>query len=348
MQETQITHLQKIEVKGLWSKYNIEWELHPEVNILAGANGTGKSTVLKLIAGVLTGGPFAKEVDEKVEEEVKITFNGDGFVRAVIGTVSNLKRRAETDKLINQSLLDALNQIEKREKRSAEMKLGHFLFSDNLSKATPKNIKDFLPTVSVVSTFDEPIRELYKTIEFQSAPKEVVTYLDFLIYQTQRAYLSYQIDLGKKFERAILNEKESTDAKRLRETIYGKKDLFYQTVNELFQETGKTIESDKQNEIAFRQGNQVLTPYQLSSGEKQVLLILLTVLIQDNQPAILLMDEPEISLHVEWQNRLLDDLRKLNNHVQIITATHSPGLIMLGWGDNVTQIEKITKLAKHQ
>lgn len=347
MQETQITHLQKIEIKGLWSKYNIEWELHPEVNILAGANGTGKSTVLKLIAGVLTGGQFAKKVDEEIEE-VEITFNSDKVVRYVRDTASNLKRRAETDKQIK-SLLGELNQIEERLslESSAKTKLGTFLFSNNLGKANRQNIMDFLPTVSVVSTFDEPIRELYKTIEFQAAPKEVETYLDFLIYTIQRAYLSYQIDLGRKFERAVL-EHEHLDVRHQREEIYGKKELFYQLVNELFQETGKTIESDKQNEIAFRQGEQVLTPYQLSSGEKQVLLILLTVLIQDNQHAILLMDEPEISLHVEWQNRLLDDLRKLNNHVQIITATHSPGLIMLGWGDNVTQIEKIIEFTKHQ
>ncbi len=332
MQETQITHIQKIEIKGLWSKYNIEWELHPEVNILAGANGTGKSTVLKLIAGVLTGGRFAKKVEEQIEK-IEITFNNGKTIRVSIDITSNWIKSVDVGPRANEKIpVFDLTDWEKTTGQSWG----------------PLDIRNNLPIVSIVSTFDEPIRELYKTIEFQAAPKEVETYLDFLIYQTQRAYLSYQIDLGKKFERAILNEKESTDAKRLRETIYGKKDLFYQTVNELFQETGKTIESDKQNEIAFRQGSQVLTPYQLSSGEKQVLLILLTVLIQDNQPAILLMDEPEISLHVEWQNRLLDDLRQLNNHLQIIAATHSPGLIMLGWGDNVTQIEKIIELTKHQ
>jgi predicted ATPase len=348
MQETQITHLQKIEIKGLWSKYNIEWELHPEVNILAGANGTGKTTVLNLIAGVLTGGPFAKKVDEQIDE-IEITLNNGKTVRVFSDTISNLLKRADED---NQVRI-ALQELSQRASRDRDVetrgnkKIGVFDLTP-WEGMTGQNLRDCLPTISVVSTFDEPIRDLYKTIEFQAAPKEVETFLDFLIYKIQRAYLSYQIDLGKKFERAILLEHEHLDAKRQREEIYSKKDLFYQTVNELFQETGKTIESDKQNEIAFRQGEPVLTPYQLSSGEKQVLLILLTVLIQDNQPAILLMDEPEISLHVEWQNRLLDDLRQLNNHLQIIAATHSPGLIMLGWGDNVTQIEKIIELTKHQ
>ena len=41
-------------------------------------------------------------------------------------------------------------------------------------------------------------------------------------------------------------------------------------------------------------------PYQLSSGEKQMLIILLTVLVEDDQPYVLFMDEPEVSLHIEW------------------------------------------------
>ena len=43
-----------------------------------------------------------------------------------------------------------------------------------------------------------------------------------------------------------------------------------------------------------------------------MLVILLTVLVQDNQPFALFMDEPEISLHVEWQQRLISLIRSLN------------------------------------
>ena len=54
----------------------------------------------------------------------------------------------------------------------------------------------------------------------------------------------------------------------------------------------------------FEQDGDTLYPYQLSSGEKQILVILLTVLVQDKRHGVLFMDEPEISLHVEWQQRL--------------------------------------------
>ena len=85
-----------------------------------------------------------------------------------------------------------------------------------------------------------------------------------------------------------------------------------------------------------------LLPYQLSSGEKQILAILLTVLIEDNKPYVLFMDEPEVSMHVEWQKQLIDLILQLNPNVQIILTTHSPAVIMNGWMDHVTEVSDIT------
>ena len=83
-------------------------------------------------------------------------------------------------------------------------------------------------------------------------------------------------------------------------------------------------------------------PYRLSSGEKQMLVILLTVLVQDKQPCVLLMDEPEVSLHIEWQQRIISIIREMNPHAQIILTTHSPAMIMGGWMDAVTEVTDIT------
>jgi predicted ATP-binding protein involved in virulence len=54
------------------------------------------------------------------------------------------------------------------------------------------------------------------------------------------------------------------------------------------------------------------------------------------------MDEPEISLHIEWQQQLIQRVRSLNPNVQIIMTTHSPALIMDGWMDAVTDVDDIT------
>ena len=95
--------------------------------------------------------------------------------------------------------------------------------------------------------------------------------------------------------------------------------------------------------IFFMQYGEKITPYMLSSGEKQMLVILLTALVQDGRPGALFMDEPEISLHIEWQQRLITLIRTLNPNVQIILCTHSPAIIMDGWVDAVTEIADITQ-----
>ena len=112
-------------------------------------------------------------------------------------------------------------------------------------------------------------------------------------------------------------------------------------LDDLFSNTGKRIVRTE-NEIRFTQIGEQLMPYQLSSGEKQVLIILLTVLVEDDQPYILFMDEPEVSLHIEWQKKLIDLILELNPNVQIILTTHSPAVVMNGWVDNVTEVSDIT------
>ena len=74
-----------------------------------------------------------------------------------------------------------------------------------------------------------------------------------------------------------------------------------------------------------------------------MLVILLTTLVQDNRTGVMFMDEPEVSLHVEWQQRLIALIRELNPHVQIILTTHSPAMIMDGWMDAVTEVSDITE-----
>jgi ABC-type multidrug transport system ATPase subunit len=108
----------------------------------------------------------------------------------------------------------------------------------------------------------------------------------------------------------------------------------------LFSETGKKVNRDE-NQIEFLLEDKEIKVYQLSSGEKQLLIILLTVLIQDSKPSILFMDEPEISLNIEWQKKIIQYIRELNPNVQVIIATHSPAIIMDGWMDKVFNMNDI-------
>lgn len=168
----------------------------------------------------------------------------------------------------------------------------------------------------------------------------VTTELDWQIYQLQRKYLDYQVNIGNRIIEVLQSGQQ--DAALKAQAISEPKKKFQDMIDSLFSDTAKQL-IRTQNDIAFSQLGEKLTPYQLSSGEKQMLVILLTVLIEDNKPYVLFMDEPEISLHIDWQQRLIDLILELNPNVQIILTTHSPAVIMNGWTDKVTEVSDIVK-----
>lgn len=159
------------------------------------------------------------------------------------------------------------------------------------------------------------------------------------MFQLQRKYLDYQVNIGNRIIDVL--QSGEPDAAARAQAISEPKKRFQDIIDDLFTETGKKIVRTE-NEIRFTQVGETLFPYNLSSGEKQILAILLTVLVEDNLPYVLLMDEPEVSLHVEWQKRLIDLIMELNPNVQVILTTHSPAVIMNGWIDNVTEVTDIT------
>ena len=69
------------------------------------------------------------------------------------------------------------------------------------------------------------------------------------------------------------------------------------------------------------------TPSNWSSGEKQILILLIQALLAEDKPIVYVVDEPELSLHVTWQEQLLSTLRGLSQGLQIIVATHSPDMV---------------------
>lgn len=117
--------------------------------------------------------------------------------------------------------------------------------------------------------------------------------------------------------------------------------LFCDIVDDMFSVTEKTINRDAVQVELWQWGEQ-LNLKLLSSGEKQLLIILMTVLLEDGDHTVLFMDEPEVSLHIEWQQSLLDTILRLNPNVQVILTTHSPAIIMNGWMDKVTEVSDIT------
>lgn len=263
-------YIRRIVIDSLWSGIrHVDWQLRPDVNILSGVNGVGKSTILKKIVVHLMKISRSDLTDDGVELEFypeDVRFIDFDFIRS-----------------FDRPLLS----------------------NEFLSKITDATIQ---------------------------------TELDFHLYQLQRRYLDYQVNLSNRIVKIFTSM--APDAQEKANVVAQEKIRFQNLVDELFLDTGKTIRRDC-NEIFFDSFGEKLPPYKLSSGEKQMLIILLSVLVQNQGPFVLFMDEPEISLHVEWQQKLIGLVRELNPNVQVILTTHSPAVIMDGWGDCVTDVQDI-------
>ncbi len=139
---------------------------------------------------------------------------------------------------------------------------------------------------------------------------------DFLMQMPAYNVLHTAIELSKKSD----NDKMLIN-KPVTEFIDVVNEFFVQS---LFQKQisiidGKLkIENNKKQEVEIDK---------LSSGEKQLLILLLETLLQKNTPQIYIIDEPELSLHIAWQRELIEGITKLNPNIQLFIATHSPEVV---------------------
>ncbi len=257
----------------MWGRKHIVWDLQPDVNILSGVNGAGKSTILNMVA--------------------------DQLDRIADGQAVN----------------------------SADQNV-YFVFEPEDSDSI---------SYDVIRSIDRPL--LRSNLLEKMADKNVVTELDWQIYRLQRRYLDYQVNIGNRTIACLTSG--NPDSINMASQLARPKQMFLDLIDRLFADSGKKVVRDS-NDLLFDRFGLRLLPYSLSSGEKQLLVVLLTALVQDNKPGVILMDEPEVSLDVEWQQQLIQRILEINPNVQIIMTTHSPAVIMNGWMDAVSDVADIT------
>lgn len=130
--------------------------------------------------------------------------------------------------------------------------------------------------------------------------------------------------LGTRRIHSIVQEWISLNEKK--NNINKPKVTFIEELNKLFQR--KELYINEKNELLVRtQSGKEFNLINLSSGEKQLLIILGESLLQENKSHIYIADEPELSLHVDWQEKLVNSLKGVNPNSQIIFATHSPDIV---------------------
>lgn len=124
-----------------------------------------------------------------------------------------------------------------------------------------------------------------------------------------------------------------------RDEIFKPRETFLEIINKLMQRKKFTINDRNELKITTQSGKN-LPLRLLSSGEKQLLIILGEALLQEGETYVYIADEPELSLHVLWQESLVDNLLKLNPNAQIIFATHSPDVVSR-FGNKVFDMERL-------
>lgn len=305
--------LNSVDMKQIYKEKNFSWKVSEDINILIAKNGVGKSTILKLINACICND---KELIEdfknpSIELSCLQYYEADfSDERPIPVTIKNNK----TSKNIKSVLIDTFdNKVSKCDDSNTELDCQiKTLFNEfsNHNAIVKTNIKKET----------EEIREKLNQLE------------------NNISHLS--MEELQKFQMLRTNEN------KIKNKMYKQFLLFQESINTFYSDTNKEIIMDdilisnpKVPLLIKFKDESINTPVdedeawdfitKLSSGEKQILIIFLNIIIQGDNPFILLMDEPETSLHVEWQSILIENIKKLNSNIQIIIATHNP-IMLLG------------------
>lgn len=313
--------IENINIKNLFGSKNINWDLK-DINVLVGKNGAGKSTILNILRE-MSHQDGAEHICKASSS--KITFSDDSFIEAkeeiikpsdlysFLHTIEeNMSEKLDKTQLEKikyfQSILSLKNPDKKP--RSITAKLGGVKFHKGKTFRKQSDIK-----TQYVSTINMNANSIN---EIKGSDGVTKTILDMEI---QKEILIFN---GKKND-----ERYASVASRLSRSI-----------NSFFKECGKSIEINDKISIKKSKSSKI-SLQNLSSGERQVIFIFLKVANSFLDGSIILMDEPEISLHLSWQEKLISEIRYVNPESQIIIVTHSPAIVMNGWMDKFTDISDI-------
>lgn len=318
--------IKKLTVKSLYGLMDFEWEFDKSVNILAGINGSYKTTLLSIIQQITrhenVSYPVAS-VEAEYTEGIKLV-----FTRRVSDVQTLLANREANRVVVEMIEKEHPDWLANDEMRKVQLNIVSYR-EEKDGKPLDKQNYESIIKIDFVSTFDV------------TSDRDKESVLNANLRKLQEQYAYYLSDLAKQVSDKV--QESGNVTKEQVDIINKNRNEFIAIVNETFKETGKTL-SENESSLSFVKDNsQQIQLFNLSAGEKQLLIILLTALLERRQEYILIMDEPEISMHIDMQYTLIDNLLKLNPNAQIIVSTHSPAIFGSGWGDKVVYSESLLK-----
>lgn len=145
---------------------------------------------------------------------------------------------------------------------------------------------------------------------------------------TKRILSEDQANMSKLYDALVVFNKGLTKKFDIYKSLKDKVKLFYDFVALHFK--GKKLRISRQNGFQFIIDDHiVIEPWELSSGEQHLILLSYFLIFLLKPNSLILIDEPEISLHLKWQRTFITDILKLSHHLnpKFLVATHSPAII---------------------
>ena len=331
--------LKKVSIDNFLKDKKISWNLK-QVNVLVGKNGTGKTSLLKIIDTMLTthdetlssmrlSGKIEISVKEKeatlisnkmlldfkVLDQMVTVLTDERFANSINKTAENKVEIRfnvnESETVINEEKIHRFAQILAKDEAFRNKRYTSLVIKENDENISfDEYVKNF--KVEFISTVNLSSNSISQYIGSDGNTKSTI--LDIEIEKEV-------LKLNKKGKKENLNKLISA-------------------INVFFEESKKKIDFDGDDFLIVLNNGDEIKVSELSSGERQLLYIFLKVI--NNPPnTIFLMDEPEISLHLEWQEKLISEIIKISPHCQLIIVTHSPAIVMNGWMDSYIDINDI-------
>lgn len=344
-----------IKVTGLFGNEKISfYEFNEDINIFTGKNGSGKTTIMKLAWFIMSGNILLalREVDFKICELKTSDYTCTITKTAPLYCKVELKTENETFNFEDDQSDEDGNIFGD----SAEEKANEYLKDKgssiffptfrrieggfSLETSTPRNrnifgsqksdIDDSLSNlskklshndhlfISAISTKDINSMLLQRYASFSERVNIYQQKVSRSVIEKIKQYQSSESSIVTADSLLSETRKEIEKIEEVRKKIMKPLDAVSGLVERLFQHSG--ISFGKR--LNFGTAANAVNSDVLSAGEKQMLSFICYNAF--HKDSVIFIDEPELSLHVDWQRQLYNILKKQNPTNQFIFATHSP------------------------
>lgn len=161
--------------------------------------------------------------------------------------------------------------------------------------------------------------------------------IDVGILDSSEGYIPISVDSVSPTVLSVLDVYVEDNMAKLAvfDSLYEKVSVFLRIINEKFgthrvDNARKKVRCHKDKGFIVESGGKnIIEPTQLSSGEQHEIVLFYDIIFKMGENTLLLIDEPELSLHVGWQKKFVPDLLKIieSNEMSVLLATHSPQII---------------------